>query len=99
MQDTGRIGFREAGEPPDERPVLVREQFWADQSEQMTYEHAVQANPQRPDEGNLSYLARIAASVEGKYLAAGGTMPSRLSPVAYRRRLDALERQRKGLST
>lgn len=61
-----RNGFREPDEPPDGRPVIVRDPYWRDPAEQDAYEHAVRTNPRRPDEGAMTYIARIAAIVEGR---------------------------------
>ena len=43
--DTGRKGFREPDEPPDERAVIVRAPFWLSESERLTYEHAAESWP------------------------------------------------------
>lgn len=92
--DTGRLGYRERDEYPDGRPVISHSQFWSDEAERLTYEHALQSNPKREDEGVMSYIMRIAAVVEGRYRKAG-TMPrGRLSQRAYERRMRELEGQR-----
>lgn len=64
--DSGRLGYREPDEPPDERPCIVRAPFWRDKSEQLTYEHAVQSNPRKSGEGPMAYIQRIAELVKGK---------------------------------
>lgn len=66
--DTGRMGFRYEWEATDERPLVICPYpFWADETERMTYEAAVEANQRREDEGPMAYAARISAVVEGKY--------------------------------
>lgn len=75
-RDTGRMAFRHEWEAVDERPLLIDPHgFWADETERMTYEDAVQANPRRPDEGPASYIRRISEMVTGKYKALGLQMP------------------------
>ena len=95
--DTGRKGYREPDEPPDDRPVIVRAPFWRDESERLTYEHAVESWPRRQGEGAMSYIARIAGIVEQRKLAAVAKEfppPERLSPVAFHERQMELEAQR-----
>ncbi len=51
QRDTGRMGFRHDWEPVDERPLLIYPYpFWADESERLTYEDAVEANRMRDGE-------------------------------------------------
>ena len=74
--DTGRMGFRTEYERQDERQLLYYAYpFWADETERMTYEDAVEANPRREDEGAMTYAARISAVVAGKYSGAVQGMP------------------------
>jgi len=76
--DTGRRGYRQEWEQPDGRPLLIQtEPFWADETERMTYEDAVEADHPRPEDTLLSYLARISAAVAGKY---GGVLPRMRRP-------------------
>jgi hypothetical protein len=66
--DTGRRGYRMEWEAPDERPLVVyTEPFWTDDTERMTYEAAVESNPIRETDTLLDYLARVSATVVGKY--------------------------------
>jgi len=65
-QNTGRMGYRWPEEPPDGRPVINRRPFWTDESERLTYEHAVETNPRRPGERPLVYIQRIATLVESR---------------------------------
>ena len=68
QNDTGRRGYRMEWEAPDERPLVVySESFWVDETERMTYEDAVAANPIRETDTLLDYLARVSAVVVGKY--------------------------------
>ena len=78
--DTGRMGFREPDEPPDERPLIARTPFWKDESEKLTYEHAVQVNPRKPGEGAMTYLQRLAEYVKGKLDSAVRAMPDARLP-------------------
>jgi len=55
-----RNGYREAGEPADGRPVIVRGPFWDSESERLQYEFVVHENPRRPGEGVVNYIVRIA---------------------------------------
>lgn len=76
--DTGRMGFRHEWEPADERPLIVyHEPLWADETERMTYEAAVEADRPREADTLLDYLARISAAVAGKY---GGVLPKMRKP-------------------
>jgi hypothetical protein len=62
--DTGRVAFRYEWEQTDERPMVIYpHRFWRDESERLTYEDAVEANPRRPGEGSFSYIARLSAIV------------------------------------
>lgn len=61
-----RNAFREPDEPPDGRPLIYRDPFWKDASEQSVYEHASATNPRRPGEGAMSYIARLAAIAEAR---------------------------------
>ena len=95
--DTGRKGYREPDEPPDDRPVIVRAPFWSSESERLTYEHAAESWPRRPGEGAMTYIARLAGVVERRKLAAVAKEfppPERLSPVAFHERQMELEAQR-----
>jgi hypothetical protein len=58
--DTGRMGFREPGTPPDGRPVIVRSQFWNDTREQFTYQIAAESNPRKRGELPSNYVERLA---------------------------------------
>ena len=92
--DTGRKAYREPHEFPDGRLAIQYGPFWADASEEATYVHAVESNPRREDEGCMTYVARIATIVAGRY-AKAKTMPQgRLSKKAYQRRIEELEGQR-----
>jgi len=94
--DTGRLGYRTEFDRTDERPLLIYpEPFWTDETERMTYEDAVEANPRREDEGPMAYVARISAVVEGKYQRAPvAAMPRpRMSRVERDRRLAKLRGQ------
>jgi hypothetical protein len=93
--DTGRRGYRHEWEQVDERPLLIYPfPFWQDETERMTYEAAVEANPRREDEGAMSYMARLSAVVEGKYKRIGLAMPHvRMSRVERDRQLQKLRGQ------
>jgi len=79
--DTGRLGFRYEWEQPDERPLVIYpEPFWADETERMTYEDAVEANPRREGEGVLSYAARLSGIVVGRYAMGPHRMPPARTP-------------------
>lgn len=80
------MGYRREWEPVDERPLLIEyacqcngcrkhQGFWRDQTERMSYEDAVEANPRRPDEGPLAYAARISGLVTERYQRAVKSMP------------------------
>ena len=96
-KDTGRKGYREPDELRDERPMIAHAPFWRDESERLTYEHAVESNQKRGTEGPMSYIGRIAAIVEGRLGKVGKVMPHGLGPKAHQRRLNELEAQRAGL--
>ena len=88
------MGFRYPDEPPDGRPVIVLSPAWEDETERMTYEHAVSANPRREDEGAISYIQRISSIVTGRYQKAGLAMPRRgMSQREWERKRNALNRQ------
>jgi len=65
--DTGRMGYRTEFDRPDERPLVLNSEFWVDETERMTYEAAVETNPIRETDTLLDYLARVSATVVGKY--------------------------------
>lgn len=80
-QDTGRKGYLEPDEPSDGTRMRISfREFWADESERLTYEHAVETNPRRklPD-GRLeppgSYILRIAQLVAGRLGPIAKSMP------------------------
>lgn len=74
-----RNGWREPDEPTDERPAILhgacrcrgcrryQREFWRDETERMTYEDAVAANPRGQGEGPATYIKRIGSIVAGKY--------------------------------
>lgn len=64
--------------PQGPNPYLApaREAFWLDESERLTYEHAVEVNPRGKDEGAITYLARIAALAAGRLAPAAKPMPA-----------------------
>lgn len=64
--DRGRKGYREPDEPVDERLVLKRSQFWKDETERLTYEHAAEKWPRKTGEGMLEYIERLAARAQSK---------------------------------
>jgi hypothetical protein len=64
--DQGRKAYREPNEAPDGRPVITRDQFWSDETERQTYEHAAESYPRRPGEGPaLTYMHRLAVVALG----------------------------------
>lgn len=66
--DTGRMAYRQEWEQADGRPVIVyREPFWANETERLVYEDAVEANPIQDSEYRLAYLAKISEMVVAKY--------------------------------
>jgi hypothetical protein len=63
----GPRAYAEPDDPLDGREcVIKRDSFWRDESERLTYEHAVEANPRKPDEGVMTYIARLAAFAHPK---------------------------------
>jgi hypothetical protein len=82
-----RNGWREADDPTDDRPLILRGacrcrgcreyggEVWHDETERMTYHAAIESNPKREDEGPMAYAQRIAAVVAGKYSRAVQGMP------------------------
>lgn len=96
-ENTGRKGYREPEELKDDRPMILHAPFWKDESERLTYEHAVESWPKHPGEGAMTYIARIAGIVERrKQEAVAKNFPpsSRLSPVEFHERQMELEAQR-----
>lgn len=66
--DTGRMAYRNDWEQADGRPVIVYlEPFWANETERLVYEDAVEANPIQDNEYRLAYLAKISEMVLEKY--------------------------------
>lgn len=59
-------GYREPGEPRDDRPLVKHRPFWRDIGEQLTYQIAVESNPKKPGEGIEAYLQRICAAAGAK---------------------------------
>jgi hypothetical protein len=63
-------GPRAYAEPDDSADgreyVIKRGSFWRDESERLTYEHAVEVNPRKPDEGVMTYVARVAVFAQAK---------------------------------
>ena len=96
-EPSGRMAFRHDWEPVDERPMLIDPHgFWADETERLTYEAAVESNPIQPGEGPFSYIRRISALVVGKYKALGQPMPRvRMSRAERDRQLAKLRGQAK----
>jgi len=87
-----RNGFRTDEEPRDDRPLLVRAAFWDNESERLTYEHAVETNPCRDGEGAGSYIIRVAETVlERRSRAAAKQMPR---PMSRRQRDEQLAKLR-----
>jgi hypothetical protein len=92
--DTGRMGYRTEVEAADERPLLYSPHpFWTDETERMTYEAAVEADPIKETDYRLAYVARISASVEGKYQRVGSMPHVRMSRVERDRQLAKLRGQ------
>lgn len=48
------------------KPARPNGAFWSSPSEQLTYEHAVEANPRGENEGAISYIKRIAALAQAR---------------------------------
>ena len=70
LADTGCKGYREAHEAPDGRPVIYYPHpFWQDETERLTYEHAAESRPRGEQEGAISYVRRLAESVQRRMLA------------------------------
>lgn len=93
-RDTGRKGYREPEEVPDGRPTISYRPFWTDLSEQLTYEHAVETHPKRPDESPMAYIQRIAAIVEGRLAAVKAVPKASMTRKQFQQRLAELEKQR-----
>jgi hypothetical protein len=88
------MAYRVEGEPVDERPLLVmRTEFYADATEQMTYEAAVEDNPIRDGENVLKFMQRISAVVTGKYK---GIVPTPRRPGLSRAEKDRQLRKLRG---
>jgi hypothetical protein len=95
-QDTGRKGYREAHEYPDDRPCINHSPFWTG-DEQTVYEAVVRENPIREDDNLDSYLSRIASIAAGRYVKPGPGRPmptARPTQAEYTQRVMKLERQR-----
>lgn len=95
-RDTGRKGYLEPDEPPDgiRRRINYRP-IRRDESERLTYEHAVETHPKRPDEGPMAYIQRIAGIVEKRLGPVVQAMPKELmTRREFQRRLAELEKQR-----
>ena len=95
--DTGKLGYREPSEPRDLRPMISRPPFWRDESERLTYEHAVETNPRRAGEGAITYIARIAVLVEGRLAKIDKSMPRGTSQRQRDEQLRLLRDQAKAL--
>lgn len=73
--DFGRKCYREAGEPPDERPMLRIRPFWRSEEEASAYLTAARNTLRIVDveadtiENAVHYIGRIAKAAEGTYLA------------------------------
>ncbi len=99
-QETGRMGFREQWEPGDGREYVInRSQFWQDEAEQLTYEHAAEANPRLPGEGPFTYIERLAGIAVGS-LERMKSMPGprRMSQNQHQHRLNELQSQAEQIS-
>ena len=76
--DSGRLFWREPGEPRDERPTLLIRPFWRDEQEAAAYLIAVRNNPRTVDlerdeiESVMAYLGRIASIVAKTYVPRPG---------------------------
>ena len=73
--DFGKKGYREPGDPTDERPVIRRDPFWENPMEQSVYERAVKERPIKMGESLLDYLQAIVKQATGKDAEAGQSMP------------------------
>ena len=92
--NTGRMGYRQEWEAADERPLLYSPHpFWTDETERLTYEDACEADHPRETDSLLSYLARISATVEGKYKRVQSMPHVRMSRVDRDRQLAKLRGQ------
>lgn len=84
--DTGRMYWREPGEPVDERPMILRRPFWTSVEQEAAYLSAVRNNPRVVDlerdeiESAMAYLGRISTIAEGTYVR----RPGRTWPKASR---------------
>ena len=66
--NTGRMAYRQEWEQADGRPVIVYVYpFWANETERLVYEDAVEANPIQDTEYRLAYLQKISEMVLAKY--------------------------------
>lgn len=82
-QDTGRMAFRQPGEPADERRALYLRPFWRSVEEKSAYLEAVRNNPRECDpdadtiETPMAYIQRLAAIVaQGPLAKVAKTFPS-----------------------
>ena len=92
--NTGRMGYRTEFDAPDERPLLYSPHpFWTDETERLTYEAACESDRPRDEDSLLSYLARISATVEGKYRRVHSVPHVRMSRVDRDRQLAKLRGQ------
>jgi hypothetical protein len=83
--DFGRKGYREPGEPTDERPVIRGTPFWEYPMEQVVFERVVKERPINLalegkvfigyGEGLLDYLQEIVKRATGKDAEAIQAMP------------------------
>lgn len=98
------MGFRRDWEPVDERPLLIEyacqckccrehQGFWRDQTERMTYEDAVEANPRQSGEGPANYIRRLSEYATQRYQRAGKPMPRGMSRRERDERLGKLREQ------
>lgn len=110
-EDTGRKGYLEPHEPPDgsRRRISYRE-FWRDESERLTYEHAVETQPFRRGVDKPSeYITRITSLAQRRLspkadairkLAQYKAMPEperRLTDAEWNERNNALQAQREAV--
>lgn len=88
------MGYRTEFDAPDERPLLYSPHpFWDDETERLTYEAACEVDRPRETDSLLSYLARISATVEGKYQRVKSVPHVRMSRVDRDRQLAKLRGQ------
>lgn len=80
-------------EAPDERPLVVQTDLWEDDTQRMTYEDACAADKPRDTDTLEGYLARISASVEGRYKRLPRMPHTRMSRVERDRQLQKLRGQ------